>query len=301
MTHEVLAGWDGFFEWATLFYAMEDFDQEERDYKFRAVEPLIHSLELLSTGGEWLPELRRGFTNTSSNIVSFWVYTPFLAWANENPDSAAKVMSELWTSSNVEGPTRIDSFGDLLPSDVLPGKGSRCNLAAFLLGAIDPIGWPNYRVTASKTAYELTRTPMPAPDYSLGERYGHALDFFDEVVRQAQERGIPSRDRPNGLSMDRLDAQGLMWCVTQWRDRPSNFTTEEWQGLLAYRSLPSTLRKESAAKAQKLKAPRRPALPVCHLCGSTDEVIYVRPEGGRWKFVCEAGPGHPDPYEFLHG
>ena len=70
MTDEVLAGWDGFFEWATLFYAMEDFDQEERDYKFRAVEPLIHSLELLSTGGEWLPELRRGFTNTSSNIVS---------------------------------------------------------------------------------------------------------------------------------------------------------------------------------------------------------------------------------------
>jgi hypothetical protein len=40
-------GWGPFIEWAARFYEMAAFDAEEREYKFRAIEPLARAKGLV--------------------------------------------------------------------------------------------------------------------------------------------------------------------------------------------------------------------------------------------------------------
>jgi hypothetical protein len=293
MADEHSGGWGPFIEWAVRFYEMANFDEEEREYKFRAIEPLMRAREMLADAGPWQTELHQGLTNNSNNLVSHWVFVPFLDWLDAHPEDAAKGLRALWLGSDQGGPERIEALHEVMPKEVVPGRGSRCNLFAYLLGALDPLAYPNYRITAMRLAFELTRTPPPDPSSSPGALYEHAIAFFDEMVSEARARGLNLRDR--------LDAQSLMWCVTQWQDPPS-FTAEQWDELLIYRTIPSRLRLEKRGAGKPSKSPvRRRPHPVCPLCAEDQEVTFIGPVGDRWEFVCEAGPGHSEPYEFSHG
>lgn len=44
--------WDQFVKWAQKFYESPTFDADERDYKFKAVEPLVSARKNLDAGGE---------------------------------------------------------------------------------------------------------------------------------------------------------------------------------------------------------------------------------------------------------
>jgi hypothetical protein len=181
----------------------------------------------------------------------------------------------------------LDAFSGRLPDHCLSGRGVRCNLGVYLLGAIDPVTWPNYKVTATSRAYELTRHPAPGTSVSMGGLYTHALEFFDRLVAEATAAELVLRDR--------LDAQGVMWSVVQWPDPPSNFTSEEWQELLEFRAIRPNVSLPKTPHPPPRPAPRRP---VCPLCGWDDEVVLLGPTADRWLYVCETGRGHQDPYEF---
>lgn len=297
MAEDQRTGWDPFLRWAKYFYGSPDFDfdYEEREYKILAVEAFVEARPVLGSG-DWLPLLHRGFKNKHANLVSHWQFTPFLDWAGSKPDVAVKALTALWQAGDATAAQRLDLFDSLLPPSVLSGQGVRCNLAACLLSAADPINWPNYKVTATVLACELTRYPLPDHECSLGARYQHALGLYDEVIEQAHRRGVALRDR--------LDAQGLVWCIagSTAGERPPTFTVDEWEEFRQFRTIPSALRKERTTAKKAPTARRRPPRPVCPICGNDDEVRLLGSLDDGWDFVCEAGPKHPvafEPFEFF--
>ena len=209
-------GWDGFLEWASLFHAAPEFEAEERECKLAAVEPLRLSRKHLLDGQAWVPELRSGLTDTHSGNVDFRLADRFLAWVETFPETAGDCLLALWADGELDGPGRIAAFDRLLPSEAASGKGTRLNLAAYLLGAIDPLRWPNYRIRVVEDALELTGTPSPPSDCPLATRYERVLAFYDEIVLRMAERDTKE--------LDRLDAQSLMWSIVKWPKRPPSFT-----------------------------------------------------------------------------
>lgn len=191
--------------------------------------------------------------------------------------------------------TRLDRFAEILPDTVLSGRGVRLNVAAYLLGASEYIEWPNYRVTVVERACELARVAGAGKELSLGATYQHALAFFDTMQLEAASYALEVRNR--------LDAQSLAFCVTLWRDRPTGIgeiSEEDWNGLLAFRTVPSQLRQD--AKRARRTSSRQTFAPnhaPCPLCGFEDNVIRIGPLGdNRWEFVCEGGTHHEDPLSF---
>jgi 5-methylcytosine-specific restriction enzyme B len=296
MTESQLTGWDPFLGWAGFFYGTPtfNFDIDERESKILAVAPFQEARTVLD-GGDWLRLVRRGFQNPQANLVSHWQFTPFLDWASNEAAVAPEALRALWQEGDAKAEQRLDAFDALFPRSVLSGPGSRCNLAAYLLSAADPIGWPNYRVTATALACELTRHPLPDPACTLGARYQHALDFYDAIIEQAHRRDIPLRDR--------LDAQGLLWCIagTMPGDRPASFTVAEWEAFRQFRTIPYVGRKPRGTSPKPRPPRRHPPHPVCPICGNDDEVHLIASLDDGWVFVCEVGSRHPvpfEPYEF---
>jgi 5-methylcytosine-specific restriction protein B len=281
-------GWDGFVAWARKFWELIDFDAEERDYKVEMVRPLQAAL-LTGPGPEWVAAIRRSF-GPPQNIVVHYAFAPVIHWAVADTADAWAAVHALWESRDADAAQRLDEFDKLFPQHIKSGPGVRLNIAAFLLGAVDPTIWPNYRVEALKDAFALTRFPDTPTDASMGDRYVHTLQFFDAFINEARARELPMRDR--------LDAQGLMWAVTRWAPKPSGFDDAGWDELLEYRTVSSPLRKPTRSKA----VPKRPTPPpqrLCPLCGINGEVrTFGRAQDGSWKSTCSGGPGHDDPFDF---
>jgi hypothetical protein len=157
---------------------------------------------------------------------------------------------------------------------------------------MNPVRWPNYRITALDLAYELARFPGIPTKSSPGEHYGHALSFFDATIDEGEKRGIAVKDR--------LDAQGAMWVIAGGGARgPYGLSADEWSKFEEFVEIPSAIRKEQAQKvARAPQQKKRPTNRMCPLCGHDDEVRLVGPEGDQWRFEC-SGDSHSEPYSFL--
>jgi 5-methylcytosine-specific restriction enzyme B len=288
---ELKTGWDEFLYWAARLISQPNFEADERTYKMRAVAPLAEAVSSLSDGA-WQEPLCRGLQNQDNNVVDWRASQRFRDWAISDEQSAQAAMSALWSSDNTHGSERIDAFNAFVPPEVLSRPGVLCNLAAYLLGAMDPIRWPNFKVTALDLAYELTRFPNISRKSSPGEHYGHALLFFDTMIEEAQTRSVPVRDR--------LDAQGVMWVIAgSGKNGSYDFSTEEWSELDAFVQVPVAIRKEQSQKATPAPLQRRrPTTGLCPRCVNDDEVRFVGPEDDGWQFECAGGRSHAEPYRF---
>jgi len=260
MDDHMETGWGSFFFWAKKFLDMPTFDKEERVYKKKAAERLARARESLLSSHEWLPSVRSAFSNPDNNIVIRFAWWPFLEWLESSPEDGRAALEALWIDDGSPVGMRLDRFSQVLPDAVLSGRGVRLNVAAYLLGAIDYVEWPNYRVTVVERACELTRVPKAEKELSLGDTYEHALAFFDVMQVEAGSFDLALRDR--------LDAQSLAFCVTLWRERPTGvgeINEDDWNGLLEYRTVPSKLRQAIANRSQR-KAPRTIFVPNHALC-----------------------------------
>ena len=210
--------WDEFVKWARRFYEAPDFDHDERDYKFEAIAPLVKARAELVNGGDWRPHLREGFLNSANNLTDWRVHDRFLGWAEaqadpDTPSDAAEAaLTAIWQEGDVA--PRIDAFLDLVPSSELGAVGARLNIASYLLMSQNATEHPIYKPSPFKRARDLTQTASPPTGASASEVYLAALDFLDRFIEEASTRGLQLRDR--------LDAQGLVWCITKYGPR------EEW-------------------------------------------------------------------------
>ena len=195
---ELKTGWDEFLYWAAKFISQPNFEEDERAYKIRAVSPLREAVSSLGHGA-WYEPLRHGLQNRDNNLVDWRVGQRFRDWADGDRSTAGAALAALWADDASHGSERIDAFNAFVPKEVLSRPGVFCNLAAYLLGAKDPIRWRNYRVTLLERAYELARFSSVRKKKLPREHYGHALSFFDTMIEEARQKGH-SHPRPTGLA-----------------------------------------------------------------------------------------------------
>ena len=224
--------WDEFVKWARRFYEDPTFDKDERDYKFDAVQPLVEARETLLGGGEWRRSLREGFINTNNNLTDWRVHDRFLSWVEAQDDDSAAgsdaaeaALAELWREGDVA--PRVDAFLDLVPASELGAVGAQLNIASYLLMAQAPTEHPVYKPTPFKRARDLTQMASPPATASPSEVYLAALDFLDRIIEEAATRGLALRDR--------LDAQGLVWCIAKYGagsdwTKQEQLAFEKWRG-----------------------------------------------------------------------
>ena len=221
--------WDQFIHWARRFVQHRDFEKEERNYKLAIAERLQEARKAVEAGSDdWYARLKRAFT-FRSNLVHHVTFSRFLQWCIDHELEARGALLELWSGEDdIEEAVR-GFLQHRLPADVVTGKGTRTNLAAFLVMVVDPHHCPPYRVSPYTKAYNLTGYPLPDDGSDAAATYGHALGFLDAVVDEALKRGLKLRDR--------LDAQCASWSVTSSGDWYKEvLPEEEHEAFLNYRA-----------------------------------------------------------------
>ncbi len=210
------ARWDAFIGWAKRFWKWEQFDESERNYKLEAGKNLAAAKgAFLGQSPDWEDLLKKAFR--SANLVNWQTYDRFL---KSDRSLIQEALNRVWgTDASTSLEERVKGFQEFAPF------GAPGNMASFLLMADDCTQYPAYRYTSLRKAYELTGYPSgPNNSRDAWERYEHELGFYDKFIEQASSRGVRVRDR--------LDAQALVWCVTQ--TMPDDWPQDVLEELDAY-------------------------------------------------------------------
>ena len=205
------ARWDAFVEWARRFYEIIR-GRAERGYKLEIAEAARTAREaFLGDDPDWRERLEAAIGHPSNNVTGRGNWRIGLAFRNlldADEDAVREALHALWDEGDASPQERVSGFVDRTAAEGFSAS-MRITVASFLLTGIDPAEYPLWQVRPFDRAYDMTAWPR-APG---GRRYAHAIAFLDEVIAQAQKRGLNIEDR--------LDAQSLVWCVYAWRP-------EEW-------------------------------------------------------------------------
>ena len=195
--------WTGYLYWGGRFRAWAEFDRAERDYKLRIAERMGEARVALREGAsDWVARLKRAY-GSPNNITNFHAHGAFLRWVEADPERARPLLAALWDGDG----SVLDRFAGLLeqvPADAIAGHGTRVNVLSLLLLAIDPHGLPAYKASQLQRSYELTNTPFDVTTSEIGT-YRRSLDHYDAIIERGKAMGLELRDR--------LDAQGVLWCI----------------------------------------------------------------------------------------
>ena len=215
--------WDAFIAWAKLFYEWDHFYEMERGYKLAIGEQLAAVKQAITNGDpQWQDLLQRTLRNRANFLTHWRVNEALLALELADLESALRAIWGLDTPLRVED--RVRAFQEFGPFD------TPAVMASILLTGDDPTQYPMYRYVPLQDAFRLTGYPVgPSNSSDAWQRYEHALAFWDEFIKQANYRGVQIQDR--------LDAQSLVWCITQYGEEvlPENWPEDLKNELLAYR------------------------------------------------------------------
>ena len=203
--------WDAFIGWAKKFYEWDQFDERERDYKLTAGAKLAGVKQALwDDSPDWENLLGTTLRNPDCFGRDWRTWEPFLKLDHSLIEAALRLIWAIGSADTLE--ERVRRFQEL------GAFGTPGLLVSIILMGDDPTQFPMYRYASLKQAYRLTGFPSAqndSPDAWI--RYEHSLKFYDEFITQASYRGLQIRDA--------LDAQSLVWCVTQYG--PDNMP-EDW-------------------------------------------------------------------------
>lgn len=221
--------WRTFLTWLQRFRATPDFDETERTFKIELAQRVRDARDLaLADDDASFESLRHAFTG---HLTSFHTHGRFLGWLEDDPAAGHRALRSLWAgeSSPIE---RLRSFLDCIPMTGLGPIGERLNIGSFLLMAEDPTSLPPMTINAIRKAWNLTSWGRDADHLHPAQVYERGLAFLDELVRDSAEWPVPLRDR--------LDAQGALWELVKYKERPDSWPTDAWAEFVVWRnSVPS--------------------------------------------------------------
>jgi len=252
---------DEFIYWASRFHELPSYGPEERDYKLTIVQRLTEAKQAVLDDGDWLPLLKHAFSSPN-NLTQWQVHDTFLKWSQEDPDRAARLLRRLWDGTD-EPLARLADFFDHFPREVVSGLGSRTTLGSFFMLGLDPYAYPPYRVAAMHAAYRLTGHE-PGEEKDEVAMYRAGLAFLDRLRERAEARGF--------ILTDRLDAQSVVWCITNW-STPEAWPEEDRAAFDRYRQgYPEATEEELEPEPELLEHPPAPPA-VDPLIGLADELL----------------------------
>ena len=225
--HDADPLWDAFISWAKLFYEWKLFDERERDYKLEFAEGLATVKEDFRVRiFDWDDSLKKMLISPDARNLTDWrVIDPFVKLDLFRKEEALDLIWGMDSDTFTE--EQVRNFQEFVPGS----PANKTSLTSLLLIADGATRYPPYRYTPLQTAYRLTgrRTEYNnSPD--VWDRYAYALTFWDKFIEQASVRGLHLRDR--------LDSQGLVWCITHYKreDLPDDWPEYVKDKLIAYRA-----------------------------------------------------------------
>lgn len=214
-----------FLDWAAHVRTTEVFDEREIEYKHRVSDLIAKAKEALFRGdGDWLPFLKHAFTKSQS-LVAWQSYDKFLQWCTAAHDTAQEALRSLWGKGLEE--QRMRGFLERLPREAGSGVGTRTALMSFLLMGSDCTKYPVCRSSAFKKAYQLAGSRRLAPGSDEVQQYQFALEFLDRLIEATKHWDTPIANR--------LEAQGVVWGIVKWPEKPTDWEDSEWKDFLAFR------------------------------------------------------------------
>ena len=147
--------WDEFVRIAQIY--IEDGSLSRESYKFNTGRRLEDARRTVLAGGEdWNTLVKIGI---AGNLIYSVQQSRFRNWLDDSPDDALQALWVIWAENDSSVAQRIRAFGDLLPTDVLSGAGTRMNVISVLLMGLDAERYPPFRVMRFDEAYERTDYP----------------------------------------------------------------------------------------------------------------------------------------------
>jgi len=201
---------DEFFRVVRLCCADPAFDEEERDYKLQLGGCLRGAKDAVVRGDYgWRQTLIDALKPPLNNIIHWRQLPKLFKLISSPPASFRRALLNLWGGHD-QLPSRIDTLAAELAKAGLLQKGFQLTTASTLLMAMGANTHPPVRSSPFRKVMIRTGTPPFGKESSPGQRYDHALQFLDTLIREARRFRINLRDR--------LDAQSVLWCIREGDD-----------------------------------------------------------------------------------
>ena len=126
---------------------MDGFEESETHYKLRLGRLFATVKEDLRAGRDWTAPVISALKNREQNLVTWRVYGELVKWIEADRAGAEDALRAIWRD-RADVRERIAGFSERLPKSVIPGAGTRVNVASLLLLAADPEAWPPYKPSA---------------------------------------------------------------------------------------------------------------------------------------------------------
>ena len=203
---QVAIATSGFGAKALRFLQHERFQQYEVEYKCELASHLRKAQNaLLNHESSWRELLKRAINSPEDNIINWRLREPFLAWCENDSDSAKLALEALWNTM-VPIKERIDAFAGKLVDAGIKQPGAQLCLTSVLLMPAGLTDCPPVRTKVLSTAVEKLGLSTIPQDTSVAERYTLFMDIMDSLIEFSQDYSRPLKNR--------LEAQGTVWCVT---------------------------------------------------------------------------------------
>ncbi|HKG58170.1 MAG TPA: HNH endonuclease [Pyrinomonadaceae bacterium] len=196
---------DEFFRQASFYRYHEKFDDYERLYKIRLANRFLESQQRLKSHlSEALRLFRSALTSKDDNIIDWRDQDRILKWMKSSPEEIGKRLENLWEDTNKE--QRFASFCHVLRLIGITQTGGQLAVTSTLLMTLSPFELPPVKTDSFNSAMKLAGWPGFTRKQTAAERYQQALVFLDAIIKSSKDYGVELRDR--------LDAQGVVWCIS---------------------------------------------------------------------------------------
>lgn len=199
--------WDEFIRRAKASVVSGSLKAGEIDYKVDIFEEIEAAREAVLKGTDDWPNLLTKALKPN-HPISWRILAHFRGWYTKNSEVALSALQGLWakeTENNSSLAERIRTFANKLPPEAARGGsvGVRTTIVSALLMGLGVEKYPWYQTQAFHKIYKLTRYGNPQSGADEAALYIHALGFLDQLIEEAEKRGLRLRHR--------LDAQGVVW------------------------------------------------------------------------------------------
>lgn len=260
--------WNSLLAWTRKVHETASLRQDERPYKLALAQRLAAVRDALLSGTpDWAAQLRQVMTDSKVNNLTRWQdHLPLCAWVDGNPTEARAAFTVLWDSRQAPLES-LAAFLDLMPPEAIGAAvGVRVNIGSFLLMARDAVNLPPVKITPLRDAWKLAGWG-PDKDLPAARVYERALVLFEELVRSSAGWPAPLNDP--------LDAQGVLWVITNLSEKPQSWTADEWDDLRRYRGEEVTTTPEPMPPVGE-EVVDDPAESVDHLADAATDLLVDR-------------------------